>query len=50
MPNKFYCNVMKCILHILRILRGKELDPNESLATEHEEVIEIIKDRYFKIH
>lgn len=50
MPNKFYSNVMKCLLHILRLLRGKNIDENERDAQEHEEIIEIYKDWYFKIH
>ena len=49
LPNKFYCSVLRCLLHILRIIRGKEIDQLELDAEDHEEVIEIIKDRYFKI-
>lgn len=30
MSNRFYDTVMKAYLHILRIVRGKELDQNES--------------------
>jgi len=50
MPNKFYCNVMKCLLHILRILRGKSIDESELWLSEHEEIMEFYKDWNFKIH
>lgn len=50
MVNKFYCNVMKCLLHILRIQRGRFIDDNEKEAQEHEQIMDIYKDWYFKIH
>jgi hypothetical protein len=40
---------LKCFLHVLRLIRGREIDQFELDANEHEEVIEIIKDRYFKL-
>ena len=49
MPNRFYTNVLKCFLHILRELRGGPLDESEVVMKEHEEVMNFVKDRHFKL-
>ena len=50
MPNRFYTNVLKSYLLILRQLRDKQdVDENEENLKEHAEVIEFIKDRHYKL-
>jgi hypothetical protein len=44
MPNRFYTNVLKSFLHILRILRGKEIDASELSFNDHDDVLDFIKD------
>lgn len=49
LPNRFYTTVLKSFLNILWEVRGHPLDDSEPGLEDHDQVVDFIRDRNYKL-